>query len=376
MKWSPHLRTGAIALLAAGGVLAGVLGALAPIALSAPAADTGPAPSFTLSDSSPCVVTPTVSLSPPFPLLGESVSGTVRIGVNCPEPVFPLHVVFVIDNTGRLGSTDQREMRDAAISLVEDVYLCQTDPVRAGVVGFDVGARTYARLTTDKDRVIGAIRRMNGRDGAEIVKGLDRGREVLVAGRKLHDYPDEIQEILIVFSCGPAEGECAPALRAGNDVKSQGILFITVCAGPDCYAQCMRQMASSPRYFFQIQEGAKLRQVFQPIRQERSSAVARELTMTATLGADMRLLGEQHDPHVVFADPLEGLIVWSTTSVPREGATYTLEVEPLAPGGRPLFERAEGRIGDFRNLYSEFEVSQIQTTVLQPMRLPVRPRGR
>ena len=54
-----------------------------------------------------------------------------------------------------------------------------------------------------------------------------------------------------VFTVYPNGVDDTAALQQASSVKGQGVLLATVCVSNACDDACMRQIASSPRYFFQ-----------------------------------------------------------------------------------------------------------------------------
>lgn len=357
-----------LAVLLAAGSLAALGSAGAALAAGEHAGT--PAPSN-------CVVTPTLTAAPSVLLLGEAVTGSLRVRASCPQPVFPMHVVLAMGSSTRIDRREQSEMNDAAVKLAEQAfaYATDTEPVRIGVVDFHAQARTVCPVTDDEGRATGCQRRRRSREGCRLDLAVRESLRALTRGRRLaYENAAGINEIMVVFSQGESDTGCAPALAEGNKVKAQGVLLMTVCVGPHCNAQCMRQLATSPRYFFQLQNLSGLIEVFKPIREYIRSIALKRLVVTQTLAADMRYLDGSAQPELSWFDTEAGLLVWDTTYMPREGVTYTFRAKPEGPGWQTLGDAVTGwfRDGfDREGLFSAIEPADVG--VLKPIELPRPP---
>ena len=156
---------------------------------------------------------------------------------------------------------------------------------------------------------------------------------------------DEITEVMVVLSHGSDEG-CGPVLRAARQACSQGILMIAVCVGSGCDETCMRQVASSPRYYCRAENSSALSGVFDQIRDRLSSIVVRRLEIKDTLPGNMAYVANSaNPPQSDPADPADYL-VWEEAYIPREGVTYTFRVQPLQAGAWPTNLETTGRLVD------------------------------
>jgi len=99
--------------------------------------------------------------------------------------------------------------------------------------------------------------------GTRIDMGILEGMKVLRQGR---GGEKDITEVMVVLSDGGNNAGCEPVLQAARQARAQGVLMISICVGSGCDAQCMRQVASSPRYYFEAESASALRTVFQQIR--------------------------------------------------------------------------------------------------------------
>ena len=67
-------------------------------------------------------------------LVGEAVSVTMRVGVVCAGEVVPLHVVLVLYASASMAGQSERQMRDAAVHMVESMALSEAAARRGAVV--------------------------------------------------------------------------------------------------------------------------------------------------------------------------------------------------------------------------------------------------
>jgi Mg-chelatase subunit ChlD len=172
----------------------------------------------------------------------------------------------------------------------------------------------------------------------------------------------------VVLSDGQNNAGCQPVLQAAGQAKSQGILMMTVCVGSDCDAACMRQAASSARYFFQIDNAGGLATAFAKIRDEVLNVNLKRLTVTDVLPPNMQYVTDSAQPAPNKGDPTTGF-TWQANYVPRDGITITFKVRPLETGYHPTNVQAVGELLDNQNRSKDFDFPLPHVTVLQPFPL-------
>lgn len=324
-------------------------------------------------DESPCIPEHNKYTHPQVLLLGERTTVTLQATVLCAGETFPLHIVLVLDASGSMAGQPLKQMQDAAIKLVNRMELRDHPETEIGVVQFNSTARTLTGLSNNQGRVVGAIRRVRAGGGTAIDLGIQEGLKVLIRGRsRTGGGRSDVHEVMVVLSDGGNNAGCPPVLRAANQAKGQGVLMITVCVGPSCDAQCMRQAASSPRYFYQVENAGQLIEVLHQIRNEILNITLKKLTVTDVLPDNMLYVDGSADPEPKSISPNRDILEWQTNYVPSDGVTFTFQVEPQQPGDWPTNIEASGIYRDNQNREGTFVFNVPWVTVLKADPIPTR----
>lgn len=342
----------AVILSAAGSLLIGTAGGVEARPdtglLRQPGATATPAPSS-------CVHAETKYVDPHVLLMGEATTITLRSSFVCANLDMPLHVVLVLDGSGSASGALHLETKQAGKAILSGLDLVHHPTTMVGVVGFDETARVYTYLTNDEARALGAINQLGSQGRSVIDAGIREGLAVLARGRGKHPE-GEVAEVLVLLSDGGNNAGCAPVLEAAAEAKGDGILVASVCIGPGCWSQCMRQVASAPHYFHQAQNVGLLATDLEQMR----DAVAREggvelLTIADELPANMALERSSIEPAPKAIGRGGSLVTWEFSDIPREGVTITFEIVPQEPGYWPtnlaatgVFTDVLGHTGSFR----------------------------
>lgn len=276
--------------------------------------------------------------------LGGEVHITLTTKVSC--PLAPLHMVLVLPESGGVPAQELERIQDHAEQVVDCLKLADNPLFQVAVVAYAGSARTLCQLTNDPRRVKSCIRQLRNSGITAIDAGIDEGVKTLARGRPGAAGVDPREVMLVYAASGNAAG-CGPVLSAANRAKSQKILLMTVCAGDSCDANCLRQAASSPRYFYHTDSPWPC-----AVEQGWTNSV-RRLTITDQLPADMAYVEGSADPAPSSGDPLTGF-VWVQNYVPRDGVTITLRVRPLECGERPTNVEASGELLDANNATKRF----------------------
>lgn len=315
---------------------------------------------------SSCVAVNRKDASPKVILLGETVDITLTITALCAGEQFPLHIVLVLDGSGSMAGDPNREMKKAARNLVQRLGLKDSPATQIGVVQFNSAAKILCQLTNSSGKASGCIGRVGAVGGTNIGEGINAGLRVLQKGRQGASDPDSINEIMVVLSDGEDNQGCGNVQAAAGRVKAQGILLITVCVGTSCDAQCMRQVASSPRYFFEARSASQLSNIFEQIRRGIDRIVLKSLKVVDNLPPNMVLVEGSAEPVPNSTGPNDDQLEWRTSYVPREGVTYSFKVKPQEVGHWPTNNGAFGEFTDNKSRKGTFEFRDPYVLVLNP----------
>ncbi len=321
--------------------LAIALGILASLWIPAhPGFDaSGPAGAASLAQGgnprqSPCVLDLQQRAWPPLMLMGETTQLQTRVRANCPISDTPTHIVMVVDGSGSMAGQPTQETKRALREFVDALDLPNNPSTRVGVVEFNSNARTLCQLTNQVGRVTSCIGRVGADGGTAIDRGIQEGIKVLRQGRNL--APGQvIHEIMILISGSANVEGCNPVQQAARSAKSQGILLITICVGAGCDAACMREAASSARYFYQAAGAFDLDPILERIRDEVLEVLLRQLVLVTTLPATMDYVPDSAQPPADVS-PDGKRFEWQRDFLSADGMTVTLSVRPLQTGGHPV----------------------------------------
>ncbi|MFN2252355.1 MAG: vWA domain-containing protein [Anaerolineae bacterium] len=333
---------------------------------------------------SPCWPVYNKTVSPRTVLLGETIDITLTVRALCAgEPPPPEHIAFVMDSSASMVGTAAQDMRDATAQLVSTLGLDDHPWTYVSVIEFNSSGRRLCPLSNDELRVIGAIKRVEPRSSGTPVSrpprhdepdgntrldlGIRDGLRILRVGRHGVDVePDELTEVMVVVSDGRNDEGCRPVLNEVRKAQGQGVLVIAACAGADCDEQCMRQVASSPRYFFTTENLSSLWTLFERIRDQIRKINIRQLEVEETLPPHMALVSGSVDPRQAEPDDVDRRLLWRDVYVPQEGVTYTLKARPLRAGYLPANELAVGRLIDNKGRGKTWTFDVPWVTVLAP----------
>lgn len=306
-----------------------------PAQAAARATSTGPAPTPRGTDvAPPCVVTGTRRVEPTMVLLGEAVAVTMTVQATCFGPIYPLHLVLVIEGSAAMAGKLGRDVKEGAAEVVERLNLPNNPATRVAVVGFDDRVRVKCPVSNDPNRVKHCIGRVGDRGNARLESGLAEARRQLRAARRDYRSPDSIREVAVVFAAHPTGG-CTRPVREADGLKGDGVLLVTLCIGEDCDAQCLRAVATSPRYHFPWRERMQLANIFDTIRRSFQYILLKWLTITDQLPTALQIVTDTAQPAPNDIDVANGRIGWTQTHIPREGVTVTYRARAVAPDSQP-----------------------------------------
>jgi len=278
-------------------------------------------------------------------LLGETVDVTMTVRVVCGGEPIPRHIVLVLDGSTSMAGSPNQAMRQAAIDFVHGLELATHPSIQVGVVGFDAAARVLTPLTNDENTVIGAINQIGATGGTRIDLGLTAGLLVLLRGR---DDAEAADEVLVVLSDGDNNSGCYPVLEIARQIRAEGVDITAICLGPDCDGPCMRQVPGSDRawLYYEITQTAGLPAAFARILQQVMDNVAREVTVTDTLGEYVEYEPGSAEPSPSAPSDPDHWLVWREHVVPVDGITLTYTVRPLRTGTVAVSRETRGEMVD------------------------------
>lgn len=340
--------------------------ALPAIASAEPMEQAAPKP----PKESLCMVDASQIARPRALLLGETTEVTLTARTLCTGFYLPLHIVLVVDPSTAMGSSLVRDLRDYLETLVTRLNLKDNPGTKVAVVVVDAEARTYAPLTNDMGRVMGAIGRIQAVGDTRMELGLREGVREILRGRQTLTYTSWSNDMIVVLSDGSNATGCRAAEQAARDAKNHGILVAAACVGRGCSHSCMQGIGSSRRYYFRWDDRSSLSDVFRRILNSDVRITIRRLTIVETLPPNMRYVEGSADPEPEAISPDGKSLRWGLNFVPSEGITLTYRIQPQAPGSHPTSLGAAVSFVDSQALGGQLNLPSPQVQVLAPVVVP------
>lgn len=285
-------------------------------------------------------------LHPERVALGESVHVTLTFHADCWLPPDPLHLVFVVDASESMNGPKLDAAVEALHKLIRGLDL-EADPnLRVGVVAFAEEVLIECDLSDDARTALACLDGLESGGSSRAERGLAAGMDMLRRGRAL--APNQVlNELLVLASDGHLQGGCDAALDRTREIRAEGALLITLCAGSDCDRACMLGLASSERYAIELDQAALVLQWIQRFHETEPRWIPlREITVTEILPTNMHVQVGRESPRASWNLATRELI-WDTGFAPRSGLTFTFELVPLEIGLHPA-----GRVStiEFRDI--------------------------
>lgn len=315
---------------------------LTPVSSAQP----GPSqPAVTPTPTAGCVVVHAKRAAPLTVTLGSTVDVTLTARLTCTAEPEWLHVVLVLESSSAMSGAPVREMQRAAGDLVRHLDLPNSPATFVGVVSFNDTATRHIPLSNDERRVLASLNPIGTAGGSEIDRGLAEADRVLQQGRAAR-APDEPTEVVVLFSRGLDDNGCEDAVRKAQALKGKGVLIVAVGVADDRDERCLRQIASSSRYYYPVEDLPGILRLFDYVTNAISNTIARVMVVTDTLGADVEYVDDSANPTPAAHDPGGRWYRWQDYWIPRQGVTYSLKVRPLRTGRIATNALADGYVID------------------------------
>ncbi|MFI0608037.1 MAG: VWA domain-containing protein [Anaerolineae bacterium] len=262
--------------------------------------------------------------------LGEQVEVTLQIGGSCPDAGQGVDIVLAIDRS--FSMMENNKITDtiaAALAFADQVDMSRD---RLGLVTFNNSAALAQGLTADRAAVKRAISSISPAGGTNIAAALETATAELLGPRaRVTARP-----VLILLTDGKDDQPDA-VLRMAEVAKVAGIRLFTIGFGA-VDPMVMVRSASSPEDSFYAPDATALGGIYAEIAKRLTATVlARSLSITDELPADMRFVGPSSGPTPRVAG---NTLSWTFTDLPFDGMTMAYRVQPQQIGRRPTNVRA------------------------------------
>lgn len=269
--------------------------------------------------------------------LGAPLTVTLSVRPTCSAGDTPLHVALVLDASSKPNHLAS-EMQSEAADLVDRLELSTHPFTKVGIVQFNAAADTLCALTNNAARAKSCIGRVDAVGSTRLDLGIQEGTNLLRTGRRDVADPERLREVMIFIVEGGNDAGCPPVLQAASTAKGLGVLMIGVCLATECDRTCVRQAATSARYFY---EWSDVKLVARRREGGTNLPDRADLIITDTLPANMTYVAGSSEPAAVYTSPD---LIWSFSDQPARAAyTMTFRVVPQEAGRHQTNVSAEGR---------------------------------
>lgn len=288
-----------------------------------------------------------------------------RLAISCRPVTAPLHVALVMDGSEAMSGTLKNQIQAQAAELVRALRLPANPTTKMAVIEYSDRVRRHSDLTNDEARLLTAVARTGARGKPMIELGLREALALLQAERQAAGAPAELSEVIVLLSNGRNEKGCSAAVTAAAEAKANRILVLAACVSAGCELDCLRQVATAPRYAFVMpDQKANLIDVLR--RGQRQVAVTIvDLLLTEELRLPYVLDSGSPAPDWVSDDRLE--LRWRFGSVSaEEELTVGYSVETMTPGEQEVGVRSRAVFTNSVGWRGEFIFPQPRIRVLPP----------
>lgn len=263
-------------------------------------------------------------------VLGQQAEVTLQVGGSCPDAGQGVDIILAIDRSFSMMENNKiTDTIGAALAFADQVDMNRD---RLGLVTFNNGAALAQGLTADRDAVKRAISAIRPAGGTNIAAALETASTELLGLRSR----DTARPVLILLTDGKDDQPDA-ALQMAETAKASGIRLFTIGFG-EVDPMVMVRSASSPEDNFYAPDATTLGSIYGEIaRRLTASVLARSLSVTDELPADMRYIGPSAGPTAQVAGRI---LSWSFNDLPFGGVSMAYRVQPQQTGRRPTNVRA------------------------------------
>ena len=316
---------------------------------------------------SPCHVDTRASVSPDIIHAGEVVSITLFARTSCPPITPTIHIVLVLDGSEAMSGEPSIEQKQAMRTIVQGLELEDHPAIKVGVVGHANGqAQTLCPLTHDLAQINGCIDQLGAAGSPNLEAAIEAARTLIVQAPSGDRPADEVNEVVLLSSGAPLEITCDRLVQSAGTLRGRGVFLPVVCAGPMCDERCLRQVGTSPRFYFDHMNAGAIGDVLE--MQERwvfGPTLVSQMIITETISPGAEFVANSAQPTPDAVSPDGRTLTWRTSLVPSEGITLNLQARPSRLGMNALAS-ATGSITDNAALGRAFTFPLQAVMVLAP----------
>ncbi len=248
---------------------------------------TPPLPTPTATPSFPtCTVSVDKIAYPSLARIDGQIGVTLRLTGDCPnsEVKAPLDVTLIIDRSQSMCGTKLNQAQEAGKQFLDSMAF---PPDQAAIVSFANTAQLHSELTGNRTQATNALYNSICGGFSRIDSGLTSAYAEMSGPRRVAGHTPAI----ILLTDGNPEGAYADDVRAAaNQIHAAGIALYTVGLGSDVNAALLREIATSPDYFYQSPSPSDLAQIYTRLAGEIRNVPAANIDLTDVVAPEFEIV--------------------------------------------------------------------------------------
>ncbi|MFN8422098.1 MAG: vWA domain-containing protein [Anaerolineae bacterium] len=253
---------------------------------------------------------------------------TTALTAICTGESYPLHVVLVLDGSSSMAGQSTDTVKRLAHAWVDSFDLSNNPAITVAVVEINQPSKRLCGPSRSAWDINNCIDRLSANGGSDIAGALRLGLRAIDDGRGSAVDRDSIREVMLVLTDGGNSDGCAPVLSVAGQAKGQGVLMTTACVTAGCDDSCLRSAATSPRYFFAVDQLDSITGMFETLRNWYQNIIIKTAALTETISSTFAWIdgSARPEPRAWHGQR----IAWWYTHVPHDGITMTIGLQPLS----------------------------------------------
>ncbi|MGL5963242.1 MAG: Hsp70 family protein [Fusobacteriaceae bacterium] len=180
----------------------------------------------------------------------------VKKGERVAERTLPVDFVLLIDTSGSMKGAAIKSAKRGCITLIEDILDLDIHKHRLGLIDFGDRVNVLTDLTTDRKKLVRCIEEITVFGGTNMT-------EAIVKSSKLLENSTN-QKVSVIVTDG-APNDKIKTLREAKIAMEKGIRMITIGAGNNVDHSYLKQISSTPKDYYHIDDIEELGNIFKKI---------------------------------------------------------------------------------------------------------------
>ncbi len=280
---------------------------------------------------------------PSLARIDGQIGVTLRLSGDCPnsEVKAPLDVTLIIDRSQSMCGTKLNQAQEAGKQFLDSMAF---PPDQAAIVSFANTAQLHSGLTGSRTQATNALYNIVCGGFSRMDSGLTSAYAEMSGPRRVAGHTPAI----ILLTDGNPEGAYADDVRAAaNQIHAAGIALYTVGLGSDVNATLLREIATSPDYFYQSPSPDDLAQIYTRLAGEIRNVPAANIDLTDVVAPEFEIVPNSFSGAAV--PQVNGqTLTWNFPQISEGSTEVSFSVKPTQCGTFAVNSSATARYDDNR----------------------------